>query len=56
MANKMNLETKEMIYKAYKHGGNFKEIARTYNVSYPRLVRILKEIGGKDFVIDKRDR
>ena len=48
----MSREIKEDIYKAYKHGGEFKEIARSYKLSYPFLAGILLEIGGKDFKIE----
>lgn len=46
----MNIKNsyKEDIYKRYKHGGNFKNIAKDYNVSVETIKEIIEDIINQD--------
>jgi hypothetical protein len=46
---RVDWETKEDIYKAYKHGGSIAYILKEFGITFKKFQIIMKEIGGAGF-------
>lgn len=51
---KLSYEDKENIYKRYKHGGAFKDIAKDYNIRIKKVKKIIEDVMNEDCVPSQR--